>query len=360
MTRTTLHAVLVAAMVLMAGCAGGLSGTPTNADGSTGGDGGDGAMSGDTGTVDLYISDQPAAIEDFEHLNVTITSVGFQRAGSDDGNETTESMNETDELETDTPENASEESPVETEADDSVEDAEDADEDDEADENGESGEWIEHDVDGRVADLTELRGDNATLLGQFTVPNGTYTTVFVHVSEVNATLKTGESVNVKLPSEKLQIHEQFEVENGSQIDFVFDIAVHKAGNSGKYILRPVISESGTDVPINRVDTPDDGRDAADRDDADEAMALNASFEDPVAPGSNATIIVTRNGAPVENASVIVNDEPVGQTDAEGRISFLVPDGEELGVEIRHGEAEVELERTFAQAQGGTPTPAYAG
>jgi hypothetical protein len=40
---------------------------------------------------------------------------------------------------------------------------------------------------------------------------------------------------------------------------VFDISVFEAGNSGKYILKPVVGESGTgdDVEIRDVDEEDD-------------------------------------------------------------------------------------------------------
>ena len=349
-------------MVLLAGCSGGLSGTPT-ADG-------DGSQSAGTGTVTFYLSDQPAAIEDFEHLNVTITKVGFQQAGSgddgddaddDDANETAvpddddkdsddadvgtaPPSTETAEPVTETPE----ETPESTD-----EDADDADEADEMDDDDESGGWVEFEVDDRVADLTELRGANATMIDRFDLPNGTYNKVFVHVSDVNATLTNGEQVNVKLPSSKLQINERFTVDNGSEVDFVFDIAVHKAGKSGKYILRPVISESGTDVPIRDIDRDDDERD----EDDERESSLNATFVGDVAPGGNATVEVTDGGDPVADAQVFVNDERVGKTDADGRLTFAVPDGEELEVKIRAGEAEAELEMEFEDSESeATPTP----
>ena len=111
------------------------------------------------------------------------------------------------------------------------------------------GGWINREIGNATVDLTALQGANATLVDEFDIPNGTYGKVFVHISEVNATLQNGERIRVKLPSEKLQIQKEFTVGNDSQVRFVFDIAVHEAGNSGKYVLKPVISESGTDVPI---------------------------------------------------------------------------------------------------------------
>jgi len=352
-------------MVLLAGCSGGLSGAPTD-------DGDAGPQSAGTGTVTFYISDQPAAIEDFEHLNVTITKVGFQQAGSgDDAEERDDETNETAvpeddekdgadaEVGTAPPSTATTDPVTETpESEPSEDETPDLDEDDakDDDDDGESGGWVEYEVDNRVADLTELRGANATMIDRFDLPNGTYNKVFVHVSDVNATLTTGEQVNVKLPSSKLQINERFTLENGSEVDFVFDIAVHKAGNSGKYILRPVISESGTDVPIRDVDADDDDDREDDEREDERESSLNATFVGDVAPGGNATVEVTSEGESVADAQVFVNGERVGKTDTDGRLTFEVPDGEELAVKIRSGEAEAELEMEFESDESeATPT-----
>ncbi len=165
-------------------------------------------------------------MDDFEHLNVTVTSVGFYEAG-------------------------------------------------------ENGTWVERKVSsGTVVDLTELRGANASMLEQFELPNGTYDNVFVHVGEVDGTLTTGESVTVKLPGEKLHVNRNVTVGNGTETDFVFDISVHKAGNSGTYILKPVVTESGSEVPIEPVDgaTLQDGTDAGDGTGADEADAADAAAD----------------------------------------------------------------------------------
>ncbi|MFB6174324.1 MAG: DUF4382 domain-containing protein [Halobacteriales archaeon] len=273
--RTILRTCLLAALVVLAGCAGG-SGLATP-DGTVG----DTATStADGGTLRLYVSDQPAAIDEFRHLNVTVSRIGVQRGG-------------------------------------------------------ENGSWTEYAVDNRTVDLTRLRGANASLLGQFPVESGTYSKVFVHVESVDATLSTGEEVRVKLPSGKLQITKPFEVAPNESVDFVFDIMVHKAGKSGKYVLRPVISESGTEVPIREVD------------DEDEAATLNVTAIGNVTPGGNATIEVTRNGTPVPNATVMMDDERVGRTDASGRLTVAVPaDAEALELEVTAGDAEGELEVEF--------------
>jgi len=319
-----------------------------------------------TGTVRFYVSDERNAIGDFEHLNVTITGVGFQAAGDTDGDD-----EETPENETATPTATNDtDAPGDNETEMPDENETDVPEDDE------SGEWIEYEVEDRTVDLTRLQGDNATLLSEFDVPTGNYTKVFVHVDGINATLENGESANVKLPSEKLQLTQGFTVEANGSVDFVFDITVHKAGNSGKYILTPVISESGIDVPIEDVgddrnedakeerDEEDEESDEGTEDESDNAEnaerdeandALNATFVGPVEPGGEATIRASANGAPVANATVAVDGETVGMTDATGQLSFAVPeDAEELEVEIESGDAEAELETEFEDAPPAPP------
>ena len=392
MNRNALAAALVAGLVLLAGCSSGFTGSSdgTTAESALDGETTAEEIEGETGTVNMYISDEQNAIEDFEHLNVTITRVGMKPAGeetddgedadddsdaddgdvnstdTDDGTETTTDTNTTESVETGTgtPDaqdgsDAEDESDGETESDvDDAEEAEpDTDDADEAaadadDDSDDSDEWVEYAVDNRTVDLTELKGANATKLSSLNVSNGTYDKVFVYVSEVNGTLNDGSDQRVKLPSGKLQLTSAFTVGDGEAVDFVFDITAVKAGNSGKYILKPVISESGTDVEIDDVDErddddderDDDGERGADERDADRNVELNATFDDDVAAGENATLRVSSDGDPVDGASVFVDDERVGTTDANGTYVIQVPDGaEELEVAVTHEGAETELE-----------------
>jgi len=367
--KRAIVALATALLVVTAGCAatpGMGTGTPA-ADGGT--DGGDGAATGDstdgtdadTGTVNFYVSDQPNDMDDFEHLNVTITQVQFhlvdaaENATADEGddestatpdNESSENETatpvETDDNETESDEEA-EEPENESETDEEREDEEEEPEEEEDDEESEDGRWVTRDVNATEVDLSQLRGANATLLQQFDLPSGEYNKVHMEVSEVNATLTNGESANVKLPSEKLQLNSQFTVENGSEVDFVYDVTVHKAGNSGKYILKPVVSESGTDVPIERVDEDDDEREDEDEDD----RSISASFLGNVSAGENVTVQVTENGSAVANATVMVDGDAVGTTDTNGEYVVSVPsDAEELEVEVEAGDAEAELEVEF--------------
>jgi len=390
MNRNALAAALVAGLVLLAGCSSGFTGSSdgTTAESALDGETTAEEIEGETGTVNMYISDEQNAIEDFEHLNVTITRVGMKPADeetddgedadddsdaddgdvnstdTDDGTETTTDTNTTESVETGTgtPDaqdgsDAEDESDGETEPDtDDAEEAEPDDADEAAadadDDSDDSDEWVEYAVDNRTVDLTELKGANATKLSSLNVSNGTYDKVFVYVSEVNGTLNDGSDQRVKLPSGKLQLTSEFTVGDGEAVDFVFDITAVKAGNSGKYILKPVISESGTDVEIDDVDErddddderDDDGERGADERDADRNVELNATFDDDVAAGENATLRVSSDGDPVDGASVFVDDERVGTTDANGTYVIQVPDGaEELEVAVTHEGAETELE-----------------
>ncbi|MFK8212588.1 DUF4382 domain-containing protein [Haloferax volcanii] len=403
-------------MVVLAGCAGGAGTmTETQTDGSadatttTSSDGGDDAAR--TGTVNFYVSDEQNAIADFEHLNVTIERVTLIRASGDADSETeadtddAEADNETGaetETETDTANdtdaeaNASVEVEIEanatanttngsastngsvdadadadSEADIETEEADDANDTDAAE--GESS--VAYEVDNATVDLTELQGENASLVGEYDVPEGNYTKVFVHVSDVNGTLKTGEQVNVKLPSNKLQLNTDFEVGNGESVDFVFDITAFEAGNSGKYILKPVVSESGTDVPITKVgagaeadaeaeaavDAGENETDeAGENAESDAEGGLSVSFDGNVSAGENATVVVTRNGTPVENATVTINGEAAGETDADGELGVAIPDERDVTVVAVDGESEAEAEFEFEVVGSAPDNPDEGG
>lgn len=221
-------ALLAAVLVLLAGCAASVPGDPTTAP-----SGDDGLAADSTGGVAFYLSDQPNAIDDFEHLNVTVTQVGFHPKGAD--NETAD----VDGSPTATPTVVGTDNQTMTmTAADEASDGDDG--------------WVRYDVDNRTVDLTQLVGDNATQIAGVELPAGEYNGVFVWVSAVNGTLTDGTHAAVKLPSQRLRLNTHFTVEENTSVDFVFDIAVHETGTDG-YVLRPVISESGTDVPINPVD-----------------------------------------------------------------------------------------------------------
>ena len=149
----------------------------------------------------LLISDEANAIGDFEELKVTITSIGVHQGG-------------------------------------------------------ESASWTEIILEqAETVDLVQLQGNNATAIWNGQLDDGTYTKVFIYVSDVEGVLNEdieGE-YTVKLPSGKLHISQPFEVTNGGVTEFVYDITVIKAGKSGQYIIQPQITESGPDKDFEEVD-----------------------------------------------------------------------------------------------------------
>ena len=377
--KRTVVSLLVASLVVLAGCAGGITGQS-----------GTQTQSADSGTVQFYVSDEANAISQFEHLNVTVTKVGLAQSGDADVNASGEwdvesesedglqlsvdgnvsdgenatvtltydgdavanttvdvSTGETETtVMTDDNGTATVQMPAgaeeftleaETGADSQYGESEAQLEFEYETEAEGDNEWVERDVDSRTVDLTELQGANATLLGNMSVPAGEYEKVFVHVDEVNGTLQSGKQVNVKLPSEKLHLNEDFTVDAEGDIEFVFDITVFEAGNSGKYILKPVASESGTDVPIESVDE-------------DEESELEAEFVGDVNAGKNATVKVTQEGEPVANATIELAGDATVTTDENGTAVVEIPEGaEEFELEAstsedsEYGESEAELE-----------------
>lgn len=123
---------------------------------------------------------------------------------------------------------------------------------------GESGQLVEFDPEVESVDLTLLPGDKAQQIWRGDVPEGRYTKVFIHVSNVSGVLKetdepAGEPVNVKMPGGKLQISKSFDITGSSVTSFVYDVTVVEAGKSGKYILKPQVDQSGADQRFKKID-----------------------------------------------------------------------------------------------------------
>ncbi len=279
------------------------------------------------------------------------------------------------------------------------------------------GSWQELVVDetSDKVDLVQLQGDNAQEILQAQIPAGSYSKVFIEVGEVTGTLLsvtstttstvTSTIISIKLPSSKLRINKPFEVLEDSVTSFVYDITVIAAGNekSGiKYILKPVIGESGADQSFNLVkgkpdgvgkgggdgDGPsakgkldgvgkggdDDGGDSAKgkpdgvgksggddghsaqgtTDDIDESddvhvevgdSELSLRLEGDPQPGALSILVVTdADGGPATDATVTVNGEPAGSTDANGQLGIRIPsDSEELEIVAILGQVGGELE-----------------
>ncbi len=274
---------------MLAGCAG---------DGGLASDGSDGSDGSQTltGNFRLLISDAPADIDDFDELNVTLDEARIFEARDEEGEddeEDDEETDETDDEDADDEDDGSDQAGNETEEEsdspngtaEEDEDADDEDEENEEDEENDEDEDDEEDrgftvidLGGETVDLTQVIGEDATAVFDGEIPAGTYAKVELEVSAVEGIVE-GEAVDVKLPSEKLQITNEFEVTPDEPVSFVFDINVVKRGKNNGYILKPVISGSGVagrDVDVNEIDDEDDddedegddGDDESDEDDSD--------------------------------------------------------------------------------------------
>ena len=113
---------------------------------------------------------------------------------------------------------------------------------------------VEFELGLHMVDLTNLQGNLAQEIWRGDVPGGQYGKVFLEVSQVTGILlETEEEIEIKLPSGKLQISKQFNVESGEVTNFVYDLTIVKAGKSGQYILKPQVGQSGTDQDFIKVE-----------------------------------------------------------------------------------------------------------
>ncbi len=107
----------------------------------------------------------------------------------------------------------------------------------------------------KSVDLTEVVGESAISVLEVSLDDGTYTRVELYVSEVDG-IVNDISVNVMVPSGKLQIIKPFVIKDGEETTFVFDINVVKKGQTDEYNLLPVIEKSGVvgkDLPEDEVE-----------------------------------------------------------------------------------------------------------
>ncbi len=113
---------------------------------------------------------------------------------------------------------------------------------------------IEFEPEIQMADLTNLQGERAQKIWRGDIPIGEYSKVFLEVSQVTGILlESGEEVEIKLPSSRLQLSKPFVAEIGEEVNFVYDLTVVEAGKSGQYILKPQIDQSGVDQDFTIVE-----------------------------------------------------------------------------------------------------------
>ncbi|UCB43108.1 MAG: DUF4382 domain-containing protein [Dehalococcoidales bacterium] len=145
----------------------------------------------------LLISDEVNAIGDFENLYVTITKIGVHKSGD-------------------------------------------------------PGSWLEFELEpAEIVDLTDLPGSNATEIWTGQLDEGTYTKIFIYVSEIEG-IPNEDGDTIKLPSGKLHLSYPFEITEGELTEFVYDVTVVEAGESGQYVIQPQIAESGPNQEYEEV------------------------------------------------------------------------------------------------------------
>ncbi len=109
--------------------------------------------------------------------------------------------------------------------------------------------WISigNEAEDNHVNLLSLVGGNSAFIGSKEIPAGEITQIRLLLGEDNYLVKDGEEIALTTPSAqqsglKLQVHE--ELLAGIQYDLVIDFdaaqSIVKAGNSGKYILKPVL------------------------------------------------------------------------------------------------------------------------
>jgi hypothetical protein len=292
-----------ASATLLAGCAG--DGAVPSTDGSGGGT----DSQTTTGSFRLLISDAPADIADFDRLDVRLSEARVFEAGGEDDEEGDDDGNETDvddetdgnvsDPETDDGQDDSEAEDAEEDddeesddgeggedgADDETDDDEDGDETDDDEDGDETDDddrgFTVIDLDGATVDLTQVIEDDAIAVFDGELPAGSYEKIELAVSDVQGIVDGGE-VDVKLPSEKLQITNGFEVTPDESVSFVFDINVVKRGPNNGYILKPVISGSGVagrDVEVNEIDDEEEEDDSEEEEDDSEEQEDDSEDEE---------------------------------------------------------------------------------
>ncbi len=113
--------------------------------------------------------------------------------------------------------------------------------------------WIEFEPEEETVDLALLPGEKALEIWRGNIPEGQFTKVSIYVADIEGILiETNDLTNVKLPSERLQISKPFEVKVDTLVSFVYDVTVVQAGQSGQYIIKPQLDQSGADQPFIEV------------------------------------------------------------------------------------------------------------
>ena len=205
---------------------------------------------------------------------------------------------------------------------------------------GESGYWTVFPPDiTEPVDLKPLVGENALEIWSGNLTPGAYSKVFIYVSEVNGIFTTalgGGKKTIKLPSEKLHILKPFIISENTTTSFVYDVTVVKAGQSGQYILQPQIAQSGADQEFKEV-KPEEGKGEK----PEESEGLK--FEGTIEKIDGEIWIVNIEG---EKREVDVSEAEIEGEPDEGlhvKIEGIEEDGDIVAEEVEVEELETEEE-----------------
>jgi hypothetical protein len=105
--------------------------------------------------------------------------------------------------------------------------------------------WTEVELDNVTVDLTNLSATNETIVGNLTLDAGNYTKIELFVSSVVG-IVDGDEVEVFVPSGKLKIVGDFDLDVNETASFTFDIDVVQRGKRAIYNLLPVIAKNQED------------------------------------------------------------------------------------------------------------------
>jgi len=113
-----------------------------------------------------------------------------------------------------------------------------------------SGSWITVVNQPQTFDLIKLQ--NATdVLGGVTLAAGWYTQIRLFVDSALVTID-GVQYDLKIPSKKIKLITPFLVQDNQTLTLTLDFdvqkSIHKAGNSGKYIMKPTIKVVQSGLP----------------------------------------------------------------------------------------------------------------
>jgi hypothetical protein len=124
------------------------------------------------------------------------------------------------------------------------------------------GEWIDLPVEPMSINLLELTNGVDTLLAEADLEPGHYRELRLILGNDNTVMVDSTLRNLKVPSGQqsgYKIKFETDLEAGDELDVVVDFdagrSVHKAGKSGKYILKPVLKafvEEGEEVEVGSI------------------------------------------------------------------------------------------------------------